>query len=70
MGLRPGHGLLIAEQDEGLAEHCRTLLEHYEVAQKHSACARRQVEERFSLDATYGHLAQELGAFIGKREVK
>jgi glycosyltransferase involved in cell wall biosynthesis len=68
MGLHAGCGLLLAEDDRGLAEQCRILLLSRETAFEHSAGARRQVEERFGFDATYGHLARELYRLVCTRE--
>jgi glycosyltransferase involved in cell wall biosynthesis len=69
MGLEAGQGLLLAEQDGTLAEQCRKLLQDGAMSQQMSLRARAQVEERFGFDATYGHLAQELRAFVGKHAV-
>ena len=69
MEMVDGEGLLLAEQDGMLAEHCRILLQDGGLAQQVSSRARAQVEERFSFDATYGKLAQELRAFLVKRDL-
>jgi glycosyltransferase involved in cell wall biosynthesis len=66
MGLEAGQGLLLAEEDGMLAEQCRILLQDGPMAQQMSLLGRAQVEERFGFDATYGHLAQELLAFVEK----
>jgi hypothetical protein len=39
------------------------------MARQASMRARAQVETRFGFDATYGHLAQELRALVGKGAV-
>jgi hypothetical protein len=69
MGLEAGQGLLLADQDGTLAEQCRMLLQDSAMAQQTSLRARAQVEERFGFDVTYGHLARELRAFVGKGTV-
>jgi glycosyltransferase involved in cell wall biosynthesis len=70
MGLEAGQGLLLAEQDDTLAEQCRMLLLDCAMAQQTSIRARAQVEERFGFDATYGYLARELRAFAAKGVAK
>ena len=60
MGLDIGQGLLLAEHNDTLADHCRMLLQDGAMAHEQSLRARQQVEQRFSFDATYGHLAREL----------
>jgi glycosyltransferase involved in cell wall biosynthesis len=70
MGLEAGQGLLLAKQDGTLAEQCRMLLQDCAMAQQTSMRARAQVEERFGLDATYGHLARELRALVEKGAAK
>lgn len=63
MGLTVDKGLLLGHDDETLARHCRVLLERADLALEQSKLARRQVEENFSFDATYGKLADELYRF-------
>ena len=60
MGLEAGPGLLLAEQDPMLADHCRMLLGNLGMARSQSLRARQQVEREFSFEATYGRLAREL----------
>jgi glycosyltransferase involved in cell wall biosynthesis len=64
MELKAGQGLLLADEDGTLAQQCRILLQDGATAQQMSLRARAQVEARFGFDSTYGHLAQELRAFV------
>ena len=66
MGLEVGEGLHLAERDGALAEQCRILLQDYAVAHDQSMRARKQVEERFSFDETYGRLARDLSQLVRK----
>jgi glycosyltransferase involved in cell wall biosynthesis len=60
MGLREHHGVLLGDDDARLAEHCASLIRDPDGARDHSRLARRQVEEKFTMSATYGHLVTEL----------
>lgn len=64
MGMDVNKGLLLAEADEELAEHCLTLIGKPDWAQRQSRLARQQVEEKFSFEATYGQLAKDLYEFV------
>lgn len=60
MGLQAGQGLLLAEDDRGLADHCLVLLHDPAGAKQHSLFARQQVVDQYSFSATYGYLASQL----------
>src|SRR5439155_1985850 len=51
MGLEAGPGLLLAEQDPMLADHCRMLLGNLGMARSQSLRARQQVDREFSCEA-------------------
>ena len=60
MGLEAGRGLLLAEEDGMLADHCCMLLRNLAMAHNHSVQAREQVDRQFNFDTTYGRLARDL----------
>lgn len=60
MGLQAGQGLLLAEGDRELADHCLTLLNDPAGAKQHSLLAREQVVDQYSFAKTYGYLASQL----------
>ena len=63
MGLQPEQGIFLEETDAGLAERALTLLRDGETAQMQSRLARKQVEDAFSFNATYGWLSRQLYNF-------
>jgi glycosyltransferase involved in cell wall biosynthesis len=63
MGLEVDKGLLLAEEDSGLANHALALLNRSHWAREQSRLAREQVEKTFSFEATYGKLAEDLHQF-------
>lgn len=63
MDMVPGQGLLLEAADDGLAKACISLIENADQACEHSQLARRQVEQKYSYEATYGRFAQELLEF-------
>ncbi len=63
MEIEKNRGIFLFEKDEELAGCCLELIREPEWARQHSSFARRQVEEKFDLSNTYGHLAQELYDF-------
>lgn len=63
MGLHDGKGLLLAQDDARLAALCVELIQQPDLAANQSALARKQVEEKFSFEATYGQLARALCDF-------
>lgn len=64
MDMQTGQGLFLDSTDEGMAQACLRLLEHADLAREQSILARRQVEDNFSYEATYGRLAHDLAAFV------
>lgn len=63
MNMNDGHGLFLADTDDALAQYCLRLIGQPDWAQQQSRMARRQVEERFGFDTTYGQLARDLYEF-------
>jgi glycosyltransferase involved in cell wall biosynthesis len=63
MGMENNRGILLFESNEKLADCCLALIREPEWAVQQSRLAREQIEERFDLGNTYGHLAQELYHF-------
>jgi len=60
MGIQKDRGVLLADSDAGLAEYCVRLLENSEFAKAQSIDARALVEDKYSFDATYAQLADQL----------
>jgi len=63
MDLQAGQGIFIEETDEGMAQACLRLLGSASLAHDQSLLARKQVEENFGYENSYGRLARELMAF-------
>jgi polysaccharide biosynthesis protein PslH len=63
MDLQAEEGLWLAETDQGLAALSGRLLASQELAIRQSKMARAQVETKFSFEATYGQLADNLCRF-------
>jgi glycosyltransferase involved in cell wall biosynthesis len=70
MGMDVGRGILMEETDKKMAQTCIDLLRNPEFARRQSQQARAQVEEKFSLETTYGQLARNLFEFCCDRKVK
>lgn len=64
MELRHGHGLLLAEDDAAMACHSLELLGRRALAGEQGRSARREAEERYSFEATYGRLSRELAGWV------
>ena len=63
MDMRDGAGIFLRDSDSDMAEVGLELLEHPAYAKAQSRLARQQVEQKYSFEATYGRLAQELLEF-------
>jgi len=63
MGMRDGEGVLLAEDDAGLAAHCLQLIDDPRLATEQSRGA-RSTAERYDFASTYGELAARLEALI------
>ena len=70
MELGPESGVSLVTQVPELAPACLELLANPELALKQSRCARAEVERKFSFEATYGHLADNLLHFAKQRAAK
>lgn len=64
MEIDENRGVLLGNTDKELIEHCLRLLREPAFARQQSVLARHHVEERFSLEATYGKLAKDLYEFV------
>lgn len=63
MGLETEEGIFLSKEDNGMAASALALLEQPDWAQRQSHLARQQMEEKFSFEATYGKLAEDLHRF-------
>jgi glycosyltransferase involved in cell wall biosynthesis len=63
MGLDNMKGIFLTNIDEQLAKYCLGLIKQPGWRQQQSLLARRQIEEKFSFEATYGQLAEDLYQF-------
>lgn len=70
MGMDIGRGIFLEATDKKMAQTCIDLLRNPESARQQSQFARTQVEEKFSLQATYGQLARDLLDFCNRRNSK
>jgi glycosyltransferase involved in cell wall biosynthesis len=68
MLMEQGRGLFLADTDREMADAALPLLMSREFAEGQSKLARRQVEEKFSFDATYGRLADQLYRFVQRQK--
>jgi glycosyltransferase involved in cell wall biosynthesis len=68
MELQEGEGLLLANDDAGLAEKAISLLSDARWAAEQSRQARRQVEALYGLPNTYGRLTHELADWLENRK--
>jgi glycosyltransferase involved in cell wall biosynthesis len=68
MGMTSGQGIFLEKEPEQMARVCLGLLRHPELAGKQSHLARAQVEEKYSYEATYGRLAEDLAELTVRRE--
>lgn len=67
MGMDVGRGILVEETDKKMVQTCIDLLRNPEFARHQSQQGRAQVEEKFSLEATYGQFAKDLFEFCCRR---
>lgn len=67
MELEHEKGVLLADDDEGLARLVNGLLENVPVAQEQSRLARARVEELFSFEKTYGRWMREMSEWLRRR---
>ena len=63
MDLDEQRGIFLAPTDEAMASQALRLLTDASLAAEQSREARRQVEEKYSFESSYGRLAEELAAF-------
>jgi glycosyltransferase involved in cell wall biosynthesis len=68
MELEPNRGLLLGRDDQEMINHALRLLGDSGFAAEQSRFARRQVEERFSVEVTYGKLMRELSDWLTSRQ--
>lgn len=64
MDLSARQGLWLAQDSQEYAEYCLNIIKEPEFAREQSLYARAQIMEKFSFDATYGHLAEEILAAV------
>lgn len=64
MELRDGYGLLLAEDDPAMAERSLELVRRGGHAAEQGRLARREAEERYGFEATYGRLSRDLTAWL------
>jgi glycosyltransferase involved in cell wall biosynthesis len=64
MNLENGYGVLAYDDDGAIAEAATEVLTSPDFAKGHSLAARRQVEEKFSFDATYGCIISFLLSYL------
>jgi glycosyltransferase involved in cell wall biosynthesis len=67
MELEHGKGVLLADDDEGLARLVNGLLENVPFAQEQSRLGRARVEELFSVEKTYGRWMREMSEWLHRR---
>jgi glycosyltransferase involved in cell wall biosynthesis len=60
MDLEPDRGLFLRDEDRAMAAAAEALLADPEMARQQGLLAREQAEKRFSFQATYGTMAQEM----------
>ena len=63
MEMESGRGIFLEQTDGGMADAALRLIRDHRFATEQSRCARRQMEDKFSYEATYGRLARELSRF-------
>jgi glycosyltransferase involved in cell wall biosynthesis len=64
MGLEDGKGITVHDSDVDIANASVKLLQNPDLASAQSVLARKQVEEKFSFDATYGKIVSFLLACV------
>ncbi len=67
MGFEREKGLFISRKKEDFAAISLKLAEDEKWSQTMSRAARKQIEEKYSFQATYGRLAEELGKLVSKK---
>ena len=67
MDLQEGQGFFPCSTDDQMAQRALDLLENVELAQAQSRLARRQMEELYSFESSYGRLATELHKWLTER---
>lgn len=71
MGIEAGRGIFLEETPQQMGDASLRLLQDTEFARHHSRSARAQVEEKFSYEATYEMLAEDLVEFtLLRRKVR
>lgn len=70
MELESGHGLLLADADEALAQQALELLSNPGRLKEQSRLARSEMERLYSLENTYGRLMNELHEWLEARKAK
>jgi len=68
MGMQAGKGILLEDGYERMAHTCIKLMSDNNSTQQQSNLARKQIEEKFGFDVTYGRLSKELYNFIVPQE--
>ena len=69
MDVTENQGIFLEETPTELANSALMLLRGSDILKKQSALARKQVEEKFSYEVTYGHLAGDLFETTTNRSV-
>ena len=64
MQIEAEQGIFLKKEPMGMVQACLRLLRDESFSKQQSHMARTQVENKFSYEATYGNLAQELSEFI------
>jgi len=67
MGLEEGKGITVHDSDDATADAVIALLNSPDMAKRQSVFARKQVEEKFSFEATYGRIISFLFSCIKKQ---
>ena len=68
MGLEDGKGITVHDSDDAIADAVIALLSSPDMAKKQSLLARKQVEEKFSFEATYGKIVSYIHSCIRNRK--
>lgn len=67
MGLREGEGFFACSSDQEMAERALGLIKDADFAKSQSGLARRQIQDLYSFEASYGRLANELYEWLHER---
>jgi len=68
MEIEPDRGLLLGRDYREMVSQALRLLNDNNFAAEQSGFARRQVEQRFGVEATYGKLMRELSEWLTARK--